>query len=236
MQTRLNETCYPFLARLTDAARRELTGLRAVRVGSRQGLLQRGDPVGGAYLVLQGSLRVFYLTEEGREATLYTVEPGGTCVLAASASFSREPYPAWADSGPRGCTFVRVPDDAFRRLIDDEPAFRAFVFGALCARVLELMTTIEEVATSHVEQRVARYLLRSADATGLVRATQAGIAAEVGTAREVVFRTLRALAERALVRTGRSRVEVLDAARLGRLALGGREEPRRVRGAGPRIR
>lgn len=236
MHSRLSETSYPFLARLTDAARRELTGLRAVRAGSRQGLLQRGDPAGGAYLVLHGSLRVFYLTQEGREATLYTVEPGGTCVLAASASFSREPYPAWVEAGPRGCTFVCVPEGAFRRLLDAEPAFRAFVLGALCGRVLELMTTIEEVATSHVEQRVARYLLRNTDATGLVRATQAGIAAEVGTAREVVFRTLRALADRAIVRTGRSRVEVLDASRLGRISLRGREESGRVRGARPRTR
>lgn len=46
----------------------------------------------GAYLILSGSLRVYYISE-GREATLYTLAPGGTCILALSAIMNGEAYP-----------------------------------------------------------------------------------------------------------------------------------------------
>ena len=77
MRAGITETHFPFLARLTAVGRRELGALAPARVKPVQHLLQRGDAAGGAYLVTGGSLRVFYVTADGREATLYHVEPGG---------------------------------------------------------------------------------------------------------------------------------------------------------------
>jgi len=218
MRAGLTETRFPFLAGLTPGARRELGALAATQVGARKHLLRRGDAAGGAYLVVDGSLRVYYVTAEGREATLYHVEPGGTCVLALTSTFNDAPFPAWVDAGPAGGTFVRVPGNVLRRLLDSEGAFRQFVFGALAGRVFELMCTLEEAGSAAIEQRVARYLLRRRAPDGSVRVSQIGIASELGTAREVVFRALRSLSRRKLVRTGRMRVHVLDAPGLGRAA------------------
>jgi DNA-binding GntR family transcriptional regulator len=52
--------------------------------------------------------------------------------------------------------------------------------------------------------------LRHASASGSARVSQVGIAAELGTAREVVFRALSSLAARGLIETARLRVTVLD--------------------------
>jgi CRP/FNR family transcriptional regulator len=176
--------------------------------------------VDGAFFVTGGSLRVYYVSEAGREATLYHVEPGGTCILALTATFHHEPYPAWVEAGPRGAEYVRVLGPVLRRLFDGEPAFRDFIFGVLSSRVFELMCTLEEAGTALLEQRLAGWLVRHVDTDGAVRATQAAMASELGTAREVVFRALRALAGRGLVRTGRMRITVLDLAGLRRAATG----------------
>jgi CRP/FNR family transcriptional regulator len=210
MRAGLTESRFPFLARLGLAARRELGALVPARFRSKARLLRRGDAVQGMYFVVEGSLRVYYLTPEGREATLYRVEPGGTCVLALTSTFSEEPYPAWVDGGPESGAFVRVPPELCRRLLAAEPAFRDFVFATLSGRIFELMRTLEEAGSLQVEQRVARYLLRHAGATRSVRASQAGIAAELGTAREVVFRALRSLAARGAIVTARMRVDIVD--------------------------
>lgn len=209
---------FPFLARLGEASQRELANLPISRASAGQHLLSRGDDAAGAYFVTSGALRVYYLTKDGREATLYRVEPGGTCILALTSTFNREPYPAWVDAGPQGAGFARLPAPAFRKMFDAEPEFRGFLFGVLSGRVFELMRTLEEAGTAQMEERVARYLTRNADADGVVRASQAGIAAELGTAREVVFRALRALTARGLVRTGRLRIQVLSLPRLRRAA------------------
>jgi CRP/FNR family transcriptional regulator len=181
-------------------------------------LLARGDSVGGAYFVTSGALRVYYITPEGREATLYRVEPGGTCILALTASFGDGAYPAWVDAGTEGAAFVRVPRETFRRLFDAEPSLREFVFDVLAGRVFELMQALEEAGSARVEQRLARHLLRRADARGVVRQSQASVASDLGTAREVVSRALRGVAQRGLVRTSRGEIRVVDAAGLALLA------------------
>ena len=214
----LIETSFPFLAQLSSEGRRELAACRVQTIGARRVLLERGARAAGAYLVTAGLLRVYYLTAEGREATLYRVEPGGTCVLAITATIGQEPYPAWVESGPEGAAFSLIPAEPLRRLLDTEAAFREFVFGVLSGRVFELMQALEEAGSARTEQRVARFLLKRAAPDGTVRATQAAIAGELGTAREVVFRALRSLGARRLIETGRIRVRILDAAGLRRVA------------------
>jgi len=216
MRAGLTETQFPFLGRLTDGARRELGGLPTSRAAPDARLLKRGDAADGAYLVVGGSLRVYYIAAEGREATLYRVEPGGTCLLSLTSTIDRAAFPAWVDAGPHGGQYVRVPSDTLHRLIDSESALRQFVLGALSGRVFDLMCALEELGSSQVEQRVARFLLRRCEADDCVRISQVGIASELGTAREVVFRALRSLSARNLVQTGRMRIRIIDRNGLGR--------------------
>ena len=201
---------FPFFRDVTEPGRSELGALPAVRVEPQKQLLGRGDSANGAYLVLEGALRVYYITDEGREATLYRVEPGGTCVLALSSTLHERPFPAWVEASTSGATFVRVPDAVFQRLLNQEGAFRSFVLSAMSERIFELMCTLEQLATSTMEQRVAAYLAARVANQTEIATTQTMIASELGTAREVVFRALRALAGRGLIVTTRGRVRVVD--------------------------
>ena len=162
--------------------------------------------------------RVYYIAAEGREATLYRVEPGGTCLLSLTSTIDRAAFPAWVDAGPDGGQYVRVPSDTLHRLIDTESAVRQFVLGALSGRVFDLMCALEELGSSQVEQRVARFLLRRCEADDCVRISQVGIASELGTAREVVFRALRSLSAQNLVQTGRMKIRIIDRDGLRRAA------------------
>jgi len=218
MRAGITAAQFPFINQITEAGRRELGAHSSQHVGPGQLLLKRGDPVDGAYLLVGGSLRVFYITAEGREATLYWIEPGGTCILALTSTFNRQVYPAWVESGPQGASFVGLPNEPFRRLFDGEAAFRDFIFGVLSGRIFALMQTLEEVGSARIEQRVARFLLKGARSDAAVRASQARIASELGTAREVVFRALRSLAARGLIETGRAQVKILDKNKLAQVA------------------
>ena len=218
MLAALTEAQFPFLSRLTALGRAALAELSGTRVGPGEPLLERGDPVDGAYLVVAGSLRVYYVTAEGREATLYEVEAGGTCIMALTSTFSGSPYPAWVQAGRAGGTFVKVPNEAFRRLFDGEAAFREFIFGALSVRIFSLMQALEEAGSARLEQRVARYLVRQAGPDGTVRVSQSGVASELGTAREVVFRVLRSLVARHLIETSRMCIRIMDVPGLARVA------------------
>jgi CRP/FNR family transcriptional regulator len=220
MSSGLTEDRFPFVAGLSKVAQRELAALPIKRIGPRRSVLRRGDAVDGAYLVVGGALRVYYVSETGREATLYRVDPGGTCVLALASTLASEPYPAWVEAGRGGGELVRVPGALFRRLFDEQAPFRDFILRALSARIFELMCTLEETGSLMVKRRVARYLLKRRQADGSVRMSQQTIASELGTAREVVFRALRALSAEHLIETGRMQIRILDARALTAAAGG----------------
>jgi len=219
------DEAFPFIRDATGPGRSELSALRPARVPAATPLLRRGDPAGGAYLVLAGALRVFYVTDNGREATLYHVAPGETCVLALGATYARRPYPAWVEASHDGCTFVCVETAVFHRLLDSESSFRHFVMASMSARIFDLMCALEELATASIEQRVAGYLAKQARGGDSVVVTQAALAAELGTAREVVFRAVRGLRNAGLVSTARGRVHVVDPAGLAAAAAGRRAPP-----------
>lgn len=212
------EERFPFVAQISEDARAALRQLAVSEAKAKQPLLEPGAVVSGAYLLVGGAIRVYYVAASGREGTLYHVEPGGTCILALTATFRDERYPAWAEAGRDGAQFVCVERAQFRALFDRETAFREFVFGALSGRVFSLMCQLEDLASASVEQRVAQFLLRNADQDGVVSITQTALASELGTAREVVYRALASLSDRAMIRTGRMRIALIDRAAVERVA------------------
>lgn len=172
-------------------------------------LVKRGDEVSSAYLVTKGALRVYYITTEGREGTLYWVEPGQSCILALNCMFSRLTYPAWVES--EGETELSiVPGSTYRDLFSQEAAVQRFTFETLSSRLFELMAMVEETASQGLESRVAAFLLRRGKGQGELSITQEQIARHIGSSREVVSRVLRRLAALGLVETGPALIQVRD--------------------------
>ncbi len=209
---------FPFIAAMTPGNRGALeSALRRVSCKGGAHLVARGDEVAGAYLVEEGALRVYYTSEDGREGTLYWVEPGQTCILALNSTFSRLAYPAWVES--EGDTrFAIVPGEVYRRLFASDAAVQQFTFEALSGRLFELMELMEETASQGLEARVAAFLLRRAKGEERLILTQEQLARHLSTSREVVSRVLRGLAALGLVSSGHGQIVILDSEGLRRIA------------------
>jgi CRP/FNR family transcriptional regulator len=195
-------------------------GLRYAQYTKTTPVLQRGQRVSGAYVVVAGQLRVFSLSPAGSEATLYLLNPGETCVLALNCIFNDLLYPAWVEAVAATRVAI-IPGAEFRRLFESEPAVRNLTVQAFSTVVFRLMAELEEVHSYRLDRRLASFLVRHASSDGNVRMTQQEIASHLGTTREVVARLLGRLASDGLVRTGRSRVVLDDPVRLAE--LGSRE-------------
>jgi CRP/FNR family transcriptional regulator len=206
---------YRFIDALSPASREVLAReISWHRFPSQKTLIVRGEPVGGAYLVVEGSLRVYNVSAKGRESTLYWVEPGDSCILAMSCLFSDVRYPAWVESDQVLTQLAVIPSEAYKRLFASEPSVQKFTFNVLSSRIFELMTTLEEVTTHDMERRLASFLVRKCDAEGDVAMSQATMAGHLGTAREVVTRILRQFESKGLVAVARGTTRVIDAVAL----------------------
>jgi CRP/FNR family transcriptional regulator len=174
-------------------------------------LFRPGDPCRGFVMVGTGTARVDLIAEDGHALLLYRVAAGEACLLTTACLFSGDLYAAEgrAESAVEG---LLLPSGTFDTLVAESAIFRRFVLAGFGARIGALMSRIEALSFRSVDRRLAEALL--AHGTPEVATTQAELAVEVGTAREVVTRRLSALARDGLVAIGRGAVTILHPAGL----------------------
>ena len=179
-------------------------------------LLHKGARISGAYVVTRGRLRVFSIAPSSAEATLYTLSPGETCVLALNSLFQNLLYPAWVATEEKSEVAV-IPGPVYRRLFEREPAIQNLTVQALSTAVFRLMNELEHVHFHKLEHRLADFILRRASDDGRLSMTQQELAGHLGTSREVVARLMSAFVSAGLVETRRGLIRVLDAASMAGL-------------------
>ncbi len=193
-----------------------LTRLIKKSFEANQRILDKGDNVSGAYFVLEGLLRVYTLNENGREATLYNIRPGETCVLALNSLFNDFLYPAWVVTDERTTVGV-LPGNIYRQLFSSEPTFQDITIKALSSTVFGLMAELEQHHVHTVRQRLASYLVMRSSSDFIITATQQKIADDLGSSREFVARILSEFKELGLIQTTRGKILLLDCTRLNHL-------------------
>jgi CRP/FNR family transcriptional regulator len=82
------------------------------------------------------------------------------------------------------------------------------VFSSFSARLADVMQRMEQLVLDSVQLRLVRCLLARADTDSTVRATHEELAFEIGTAREVVSRHLKALEQEGLIRMQRGSIRL----------------------------
>ena len=168
-------------------------------------------------LLLEGTVRVQQVSENGREIVLYRVSDGESCALTTACLMGYEDYlaEAIAETDVRAVAIARV---AFDDLIARSPEFRRFVFTAFSTRVTNLFRIIDEVAFSRMDIRLAAKLVELSHGGETVTATQQQLAAELGSAREVISRMVSEFQRRGWVSPTRGSIAITDRAALERLA------------------
>lgn len=190
---------------------------RHVSIAGGQSAFRPGQPCEAFLVVTAGSVKVLTVTDSGRELLLYRVGPGQTCVLTTAALLARADHDA-EGLAETDTEALAIPRPLFEKLLASSPAFRQFVFSSYGERLRDLILLVQEVSERHVDRRLARFLSERAQAP--IEMTHQEIAAELGTAREVVSRLLKQFAGDGLVTLERRHVAVADATRLARLAQG----------------
>jgi CRP/FNR family transcriptional regulator len=198
--------------------------VQKLRVGSRLVELAPGSRVFGPgtapenyLLLLQGVVRVQQVSEGGREIVLYRVTAGDSCALTTACLMGYDNYLAEAIVEERCCA-VAIPRDLFDELISQSPAFRQFVFAAFSQRITDLFRLIQDVAFERMDIQLAERLIElSGDADELVT-THQQLAAELGSAREVISRQIGEFQRRGWVQSHRGKIRFLDKAAIKKLA------------------
>lgn len=193
----------------------ETSRIARLPIGTR--IFGPGQAPDAFLLLIRGTVRVQQVSESGREIVLYRVSAGDSCALTTACLMGYEDYQAEAVA-ETDVEAVAIPRATFDDLIARSPDFRRFVFTAFSHRVTDLFRVIEEVAFSRVDVRLAQRLVERANDQGRVDLTHQQLAAELGTAREVVSRQLNEFQRRGWISTSRGAIDLVQPNELRRLA------------------
>ena len=172
-------------------------------------LLFEDDPAESLYFVVAGAVKVFKTSADGKEQIFQVIRPGesfndvpvfGGDVTLASAQAM----------GAVVLNMIKKTDLEF--IMREYPEVALNVIKVLSQRVKQLVSLVEDLSFRHVTSRVAKILLEYAgDGAGeKPRLTQQEMAAMIGTAREMVGRSLKTLEDEGKIRLDHHRIVITN--------------------------
>ena len=191
---------------------------KLITVAAKQRILAPGTHCNDYLLMVEGSLRVQFMTEAGREVVLYHVNPGDDCILTTSCLFSENTFPAEGIT-ETDVVVIAIPAPIFHETLGKSLVFRQFVFSTFSKRLADVISRMEMMCSSSIDCQIARVLIMLGEDNPNIKITHQKLASEVGTVREVVSRHLKRFEHNKWVRLGRGQIELIDNKSLEKFVL-----------------
>lgn len=199
---------------------------RARRLDNGDILFSTGDRAKGFYVLLEGKIKLYKISPDGKEYILRVVSTGQT--FAEAAAFSGLTYPVFAES-MSPCRLVYFDAGDFRNLIQKSPQLALNMIATMASLLQSLNQKIEDLSLREVAARLCRHLLARArqqlgeakdGSTLQLETTKSALAASLGTIGETLSRTFKKLQQRGIVEVDRDAVTLLDCRQLEEIADG----------------
>lgn len=199
-----------------------LTVARLRRLTPGQRLFKRGDPSCGLYAVLEGSVRIGAVNEQGKEALLSLVEAphwfGEICLF--------DGQPRTHDAfGAGQCTLLHIPQTALLKLLDEQPLYWRQLALLMSHKLRLTFINLEQLSLMPAPARLAHRLLMIAEGYGeidpprrVLQLPQEQLASMLSLSRQTTNQMLKELQGQGIIGLGYGEIEILDAERLRALA------------------
>ena len=172
----------------------------------------------GLLIIQSGQLRVYALSSEGREVTLYRLFDRDICLFSASCVMPDIQFEVVVEAEKDTKLWV-IPSCLFKELMEESAAVANYANQLISSRFSEVMWLMEQIMWKSFDKRLAGFLLEECTLEGSesLKLTHERIAAHLGTAREVVTRMLRYFQSEGMVCLSRGEITIVDEAALRKL-------------------
>ena len=217
----LFESAFPFWDSLSEWDQKTFV-LSSYEVKYNRGTnIHDGGECTGVILVKSGCLRLYLLSDEGKEVTLYRLFAGEMCILSASCVLDNLTFDVFIDA-EEDSECVVVGGCAYEGVWQKNNDVKIFTYETALSRFSDVMWVMQQILFMSMDKRLAIFLLDEVAKTGgdTVKLTHEQIAKYMGSAREVVSRMLKYFASEGLISASRSEgIKILDKKRLRDLAM-----------------
>ncbi|PZX50939.1 Crp/Fnr family transcriptional regulator [Algoriphagus chordae] len=174
-------------------------------------MMEPGQFVKMVPIVLEGSIKISRMDEEGRELFLYFLDAGETCALSLTCCSSMKPSEIKAVV-EEDTMLIGIPITVLDQFSDEFKQWKDFVSNTYQRRFQELLVALDAVAFKRMDERLMRFIVTKMKQhkTNELHTTHQEIANELTTSREVVSRLLKQLEKKKWIELGRNVIYIRD--------------------------
>lgn len=210
----------PFYSSLDDHSKLLLQSQHHTYTLTKGSYLKDSDTLCvGLFFVIKGQLRAFIRNDDGKEITLFRLLEQDGCILGASCSLKDISFDIhfYAEEETK---ILIVPSALYKSLQENVPAVKDFSLSMMATRFSEVMWIIEQFAFHSIDKRLANALLTfsTLQDSDEINVTHEELAMQIGSAREVVSRTLKYFEQEGYVQLLRKKVHIINRKQLMNLS------------------
>ncbi|GMU85744.1 MAG: hypothetical protein AMXMBFR48_09860 [Ignavibacteriales bacterium] len=215
----------PLFSELSIEQLREISALSEIRSCKRkERLFTENEQYKGFYILLKGTIKVYKITDSGREAVMHLLKPISS--FGDIPLFDGKDYPVNAEATEESLVLF-VSKDGFISLLRKNPEIALKMLGGFAKRLKKLVGQVEDLTTRDIRLRLAKYLLEEIKNAGtenlpepVVTLTlpKSALASYLGTITETLSRTFKKLQEDGIIKVRNNKIIVINCPALKELA------------------
>ena len=165
----------------------------------------------GILVVKSGLIRVYLLSPEGKEITLYKLKPYEVSVLSASCILSNINFDIFIDAEEDSEVYIINPYK-YKEIKNKNILVESFTNSVINQSFSDAMWIMEQILFMSFDKRLAIFLLDESTLmkSDKLKVTHDYIAKNLGTAREVVSRMLKYFETEEIVKLSRGCITIID--------------------------
>lgn len=211
---------FPFWEKLNDDDKKYLCDNSFVVHFEKEQPVYNNSGCSGLYIVRNGKLRLYMLSEDGKEITLYRLSPGDICMLSASCVLQSITFDVYVEAEmPSECYMIN--GFAFGTVSERVLEVKNYALETAVQRFSDVMWIMQQIVFMRQDQRLAIFLLDecTTNNSNTILMTHEQIARHLGTAREVVTRMLKHFSSDGVVEVTRKGINIIDKKKLRDIAI-----------------
>lgn len=210
----------PFWDKLTYMQQQQLQGSVQEQKFEKGTILHSGsaDCI-GLLIPLKGQLRVYFLSEEGKEVTLYRLFEQDMCLFSASCMMKNIEFDVIV-MAEQDTTLLHIPTEVYKSLMEESVVVSNYTNEVMASRFSDVMWLMDQVLSKKLDTRLAAFLIEESrlEQSENLTITHEQIAHHLGSAREVITRMLKYFQTEQLVKLTRGKIQILDEVRMEHMA------------------
>lgn len=165
----------------------------------------------GILIIVSGKLRTYMISNEGKEITLFYLQPHNVCVLSAACILDSIDFEVLVEAKTT-CQIIQISFAAFLQLSKQNVYVELFSYKLATERFSDVMWAMQQLLFMSFDQRLAAYLIEASDRTNSldIKITHEQIAQDLNSAREVVSRMLKHFAKEGYVHLSRGKIHLIN--------------------------